>query len=100
MGNANSSGGKTRQQPYRCFREDPRYDEIKRMIESFPSEKMEQLKMYIERWLRMRDVGRGKDKHPPRLLSSSTKKPVVLRIRDQKNDVVPGTESARIFKIP
>lgn len=52
MGNGNSSGGKTCQQPYRRFREDPRYDELKRMIESFPSEKMEQLKMYIERWLR------------------------------------------------
>ncbi|MEI7450554.1 MAG: hypothetical protein WCJ75_13120 [Desulfomonile sp.] len=31
--------------------DDPRYDEIKRIIENFPREKMENLKSYIQRWL-------------------------------------------------
>lgn len=52
MRSADSSIGAGHQQPYRRFREDPAYDEIKKMIENFPSDKMEQLKLYIERWLR------------------------------------------------
>lgn len=36
--------------PYRRFRDDPRYDEIKRIIDEIPREKMEELKMYIQRW--------------------------------------------------
>ncbi len=52
MHGANSSRGKTLEKPYRRFRDDPKYDEIKKMIEDFPSEKMEQLRLYIERWLR------------------------------------------------
>lgn len=39
-------------QPYRRLREDPRYVEIKRMIDRFPVENMEKLKMYIQRWSR------------------------------------------------
>ena len=39
-------------QPYRCLRDDPRYAEIKRMIDQFPSERMEELKLYIQRWTR------------------------------------------------
>ncbi|MGB6065688.1 MAG: hypothetical protein WBG50_12845 [Desulfomonilaceae bacterium] len=46
------SGAKIRRQPYRPLQEDPRYDEIKKMIDDFPAEKMEKLKTYIERWLR------------------------------------------------
>ncbi len=46
------SGAKTRRQAYRPLQEDPRYDEIKKMIDDFPAEKMEKLKTYIERWLR------------------------------------------------
>jgi hypothetical protein len=38
--------------PYRPLRDDPRYDEIKKMIENLPSENMEKLKRYIQRWLR------------------------------------------------
>ena len=37
-------------QPYRRLRDDPRYAEIKRIIDQFPAEKMEELKLYIERW--------------------------------------------------
>jgi hypothetical protein len=42
---------RTSGQGYRKLREDPRYDEIKRIIESLPPEKMKALKSYIERWL-------------------------------------------------
>jgi len=38
--------------PHRCIREDPRYDELKKMIEEFPPEKMELLKSYIQKWLK------------------------------------------------
>ncbi|MEW6139983.1 MAG: hypothetical protein AB1733_17300 [Thermodesulfobacteriota bacterium] len=38
--------------PYRSLREDPRYDEIRKLIEDFPPEHMEKLRLYIERWLR------------------------------------------------
>jgi hypothetical protein len=41
--------------PYRRLCEDPRYDEIKRIIDEIPKEKMEELKMYIQRW--SRDAG-------------------------------------------
>jgi hypothetical protein len=46
------SGLKIRRRPYRSLREDPRYNEIKRMIDDFPPDKMEKLKNYIKRWLR------------------------------------------------
>jgi hypothetical protein len=52
MRTLDSSAGTTRRQPYRPLREDPRYDEIKRIIDDMPAEKMKKLKMYIERWLR------------------------------------------------
>ena len=47
----NASRPRTSGQGYRKLREDPRYYEIKRMIESLPPEKMKALKTYIERWL-------------------------------------------------
>lgn len=37
--------------PYRPLRDDPRYDEIKKMIEEFPEERLDELKRYIQRWL-------------------------------------------------
>jgi hypothetical protein len=38
--------------PYRPLRDDPRYQEIKKMIEEFPAERLEELERYIKRWLR------------------------------------------------
>lgn len=52
MRSTEASGAKTRRQPYRPLHEDRRYDEIKRIIDDCPAEKMEKLKTYIERWLR------------------------------------------------
>jgi len=46
-----ASVSKAQRRPYRPLREDPRYDEIKRMIEDLPAEKMEELRIYIQRWL-------------------------------------------------
>lgn len=40
------------QQPYRPIRDDPKYDEIKEIIDKFPPEQMERLKRYIQRWIR------------------------------------------------
>jgi hypothetical protein len=51
MGTLDVSGAQNPRRPYRRLREDPRYDEIKRIIENFPADKMEQLKDYIQRWL-------------------------------------------------
>jgi hypothetical protein len=34
----------------RPLRDDPRYDELKRILENFPPEKMEELKTSIRRW--------------------------------------------------
>lgn len=48
----NVSGCQASRGPYRPLREDPRYDEIKKLIESFPPENMDKLKLYISRWLR------------------------------------------------
>jgi hypothetical protein len=39
-------------QPYRPIRDDPKYDEIKDIIDKFPPEQMERLKRYIQRWSR------------------------------------------------
>jgi hypothetical protein len=50
MRDMDSSQGKTL--PKSRFRDDPNYLEIKKMIENFPEDRMKQLKMYIERWLR------------------------------------------------
>lgn len=52
MGTLDVSGAQNQRRPYRRLREDPRYDEIKRIIEDFPADKMEKLKDYIQRWLR------------------------------------------------
>jgi hypothetical protein len=49
------SGSQGSREPYRPLREDPRYDEIKKLIENFPPENMEKLRLYIRRWLRRRD---------------------------------------------
>ncbi len=35
----------------RSLKDDPRYEEIKKMIEEFPPDKMDLLKTYIQRWL-------------------------------------------------
>ena len=32
------------------LRDDPRYDEFKKILEDFPPEKMEELKTFIKRW--------------------------------------------------
>lgn len=47
-----SGPAKARRQPYPSLRDDPRYDEIKRIIENWPPEKMDKLRAYIQRWLR------------------------------------------------
>ncbi len=51
MGTIEPSQAKKPHRPYRPLRDDPRYDEIKKMIEELPSENMEKLKRYIQRWL-------------------------------------------------
>ncbi|MDQ7784083.1 MAG: hypothetical protein RDU20_14460 [Desulfomonilaceae bacterium] len=38
--------------PYRRLREDPRYHELKKLVDEFPPEKMERLRMYIQQWSR------------------------------------------------
>jgi hypothetical protein len=43
-------------QPYRPIRDDPKYDEIKKIIEKFPPEQMDRLKRYIQRWIRKSNV--------------------------------------------
>jgi hypothetical protein len=35
---------------HRPLMDDPRYDELKKILENFPSEKMEELKTLIRRW--------------------------------------------------
>jgi hypothetical protein len=34
----------------RSLRDDPQYDELKKILEEFPPEKMEELKVFIKRW--------------------------------------------------
>ncbi len=46
------SGTRNQSQPYRNLREDPRYAEIKKIIEEFPKDKMGKLRSYIKSWLR------------------------------------------------
>lgn len=46
------SGSKNEPRPYRSLREDPRYAEIKKMIEEMPPEMLGKLRLYIKRWLR------------------------------------------------
>lgn len=43
-----ASGRKNSQRPYRKLCDDPRYDEIKRIIEGVPPEKIEILKRYLQ----------------------------------------------------
>jgi hypothetical protein len=45
------TGGKLKSRPYTPLRDHPKYHELKRMIEELPSEKMQKLKTYIEKWL-------------------------------------------------
>lgn len=40
---------RTQKQPYRRLREDPRYHELKRVIDNFPRDKMHRLKNYLKR---------------------------------------------------
>lgn len=47
-----ASGPKNLQRPYRNLRDDPRYDEIKKIIEGVPPEKIEMLKRYLQNLLR------------------------------------------------
>lgn len=54
MHNLHSSGSQARKALKRSVKDDPQYKEIKRMIEDFPAEKMDLLKVYIQRWLRPR----------------------------------------------
>lgn len=51
MSRLETSGVKPPSKQRQVIREDPRYDEIKKIIENFPPEKMELLKSYIQRWL-------------------------------------------------
>ncbi len=48
---AQGPGGENPQQPYLSLRDHPRFEEIKRLIEAFPPDKMDRLKTYINRWL-------------------------------------------------
>ena len=52
MRTLDTSGPKTTRRPYRPLREDPRYPEIKKMIEEFPAENLEELRRYLRRWTR------------------------------------------------
>jgi hypothetical protein len=52
MSTLDCSGQSNGRGPYRSLREDPRYAEIKRIIDNLPSDKMELLKRYIQRWTR------------------------------------------------
>lgn len=47
----NKLGSRAKRTPYKPLRKDPRYREIKRMIEDFPPDRMEKLRRYIEEWL-------------------------------------------------
>lgn len=40
--------------PHRGIREDPRYEELKKIIDEFPPEKIDLLKSYIQKWLKSR----------------------------------------------
>jgi hypothetical protein len=48
---AQSPGFEGHRQPYMSLREHPRYEEIKRIIEAFPPENIDCLKIYISKWL-------------------------------------------------
>lgn len=36
--------------PYRSLREDPKFDQIRRLIENLPPDKIRLLEKYIQRW--------------------------------------------------
>ncbi|MEW6350219.1 MAG: hypothetical protein AB1646_14225 [Thermodesulfobacteriota bacterium] len=48
---AQGPGGEGPYQPYLSLRDHPRYEEIKRLIEALPPDKMERLRTYINQWL-------------------------------------------------
>jgi len=52
MRNRDASTLEARLSGYRRLRLDPRYEEIKRIIDEFPPEKLDLLKRYIDSWLR------------------------------------------------
>ena len=43
-------GTKIRTRPYKTLREDPRYDELRKIIDELSPEKIEKLKSYIRNW--------------------------------------------------
>ncbi|MCX5873487.1 MAG: hypothetical protein NTY51_09695 [Deltaproteobacteria bacterium] len=43
----NASGQETRPKPYQPLRDDPKFDQIRRLINDFPPEKLLDLKKYI-----------------------------------------------------
>ena len=45
-------GTKIRTRPYRTLREDPRYDELRKIIDELPPDKIEKLKTYVRKWSR------------------------------------------------
>ncbi len=53
---AQGPGGQRPHQPYLSLREHPRYEEIKRLIEAFPPDKMDRLKTYINQWIPEDDI--------------------------------------------
>jgi hypothetical protein len=52
MQNYETSGAKTRGRPYRNLRDEPKYEELKKIISDLPPDKMEKLKSYIQRLVR------------------------------------------------
>jgi hypothetical protein len=44
----NASGQETRPKPYQPLRDDPKFDQIRRLINDFPPEKLRDLKKYIK----------------------------------------------------
>jgi hypothetical protein len=50
MNTLNASGTSPYPRPYRSFKDDPRYDEIKRIILELPPEELEKLRICLVRW--------------------------------------------------
>ena len=52
MSNYEVSGAESRGRPYRKLRDEPKYEELKKIINDLPPDKMEKLKSYIQRLVR------------------------------------------------
>lgn len=50
MASLESCEAKTRLQPYRSVRDDPRYPKLKKVIDGLPRHKREYLKSYLEQY--------------------------------------------------